>query len=1014
MLEVDPILDALWTDINTLQAEMGPPDLVCFTGDLVQQGDLEDDFDLAISRFILPLEEITGLGDDRIFIVAGNHDVSRSKVSVPMLERWNKLRDDGVDAIREYLGELKEPPASLATVLSLADMAHPRWVHPLTYTAQVPLNGIRLGIAGVTSPWASAAQREHGRLMLGDLQLEIAERDLRETDVKIALFHHPIEWLLDEDRQAVEVALAKYTIVLNGHLHQVGEKTILRQDRRTVYSSAGAIYAPRDPSLDGYTWLQLDWPDCVTLHLREYSRSRKQFVKAESWVSGGQVRRNLHSDSGAQMLLPRAEDVTRALDERDRMIPILRSIFPAAKVTLPGLFVAPELQTPEAYVERNLYTRGDYAKLDDVLKGNVNVVFVGSTESGKTTLLKYLAVRALEENRLPVFVDFEKIGPTTLSSVLDRSSTWFGGHLSRRTIDAALSNGAACILVDNLDGSNKAGMQVLQEMAKRWPQNRWFVTMREGIWQSFGLRSLPEMEIIFEAYYLRPITRGKIREFVERFFSLQLLPSWPNANSATAELVEYLGETGFARTPYNLIVLLTLLGSRHAANPINEAAFLRRYMELILERGVADEARIGSYVFDDKESFLAVVAESLLDQGGHMAESEFEILLSDWHQRFGYLVRKSRFDRLFLEKGVLVVEGSRVTFRDHRIWSYYLAVRATKSAQLLDRLMDPAHIREFGDVLALYAGLRHDAVFLVEHVERLLLQVLDECVRTLPVLRIGNLGPQLPFRREDLDGLLVQLHKRSAEEADQAVDAVEERLQTSPTGDGKDAPELPLELHNLLGLHLLYGRLLRNTPEMDVNQKVSSLKLYLTAGTVAWIILGTIIQKYLDDGVITAEWVPFEQRGRFVKLVGRIARVLVPLLVQRTMAGRVATPKLHSILQMLWDEGVPDDAEELSRFLLFGLLYDLGADSRIDVVRAFIRSAPNDLVELAMYKLLGVIASPDVDESEKTQLTPFIVEASKRSLDLSVREQDVLRNEIRRQVLMDRVRVALDRQNIES
>jgi predicted phosphodiesterase len=1013
MREIDPILDALWTDIDTLQAEMGRPDLVCFTGDLVQQGDLEADFDLAISRFILPLEEITGLGEDRIFIVAGNHDVSRSKVSVPMLERWNKLRDDGVDAIREYLGELKEPPAALATVLSLADMAHPRWVHPLTYTAVLPLKGIRLGIAGVTSPWASASQREHGRLMLGDLQLEMAERELRATDVKIALFHHPVEWLLDEDRQAVEVALATYSIVLNGHLHQVGEKTILRQDRQTVYSSAGAVYAPRNPSLDGYTWLQLDWPESVTLNLREYSRSRKQFVKAESWAAGGQVTRSLRSHSAALMLWPRAEDVTRALDERDRMIPTLRSIFPTANITLPELFVAPELQTPEAYVEGNLHTPRDYAKLDDVLKGNFNIAFVGDAESGKTTLLKYLAVRALEDQRLPVFVDFEKVARTKLSSVLDRSSSWFGGHVSRQAVEAALSNGTAWILVDNVDGSNKAGMQVLQEMAKRWPQNRWFVTMREGIWQSVGLRSLPEMEIIFEAYYLRPITRGKIREFVERFFTLQLLPSWPNASTATSQLVEHLGETGFARTPYNLIVLLTLLGSQPEANPINEAAFLRRYMELVLERGAADEARIGSYTFDDKESFLAVVAESLLDHHGLMAEDQFEVLLTEWHQHFGYLVRKSRFDRLFFEKGVLVVEGGRVSFRDHRIWSYYLAVRATKNSCLLDRLMDAAHIQEFGDVLTLYAGLRHDAAFLVEHVERLLLHALDECVRDLPAFTIGNLAPQLPFRREDLDGLVVQLRQRPTEDADEAADEIEARLQASRDGDGKDAPELPSELHNLLGLHLLYGRLLRNTPEMDVDRKIAGLKLYVTAGTVAWIILGTTVQKYLDDGVITAEWLPVEQRGRFVELVGRIARILVPLVVQRVMAGRVATPKLHSILQMLWDERVPDDAGELSRFMLFGLLYDLGTDSRIDVVRAFIHSAPDDLVELAMYKLLGVVASPDVDEQEKTRVTPLIVEASKRSQVLSVQQQDVLRNELRRQVLMDRVR-ALDSHNTES
>jgi 3',5'-cyclic AMP phosphodiesterase CpdA len=56
------VFEALRNRLTQLVKERGSPDLLIFSGDLVQAGHEKSQFDLAADRFVEPLLEIAGIG----------------------------------------------------------------------------------------------------------------------------------------------------------------------------------------------------------------------------------------------------------------------------------------------------------------------------------------------------------------------------------------------------------------------------------------------------------------------------------------------------------------------------------------------------------------------------------------------------------------------------------------------------------------------------------------------------------------------------------------------------------------------------------------------------------------------------------------------------------------------------------------------------------------------------------------------------------------------------------------
>lgn len=131
---------------------------------------------------------------------------------------------------------------------------------------------------------------DRGKLLIGERQIDNALNDLSDVDLKIAMFHHPLDWLKDFDKESIQSMLIEnFDMVFHGHLHAHDPNQIVNTVHTTIFYRCGAIFEGRE--FNGYALTTYD-TDTGEVHmlLRQYYDKRREFDKALNFVENGEVR----------------------------------------------------------------------------------------------------------------------------------------------------------------------------------------------------------------------------------------------------------------------------------------------------------------------------------------------------------------------------------------------------------------------------------------------------------------------------------------------------------------------------------------------------------------------------------------------------------------------------------------------------------------------------------------------------------------------------------------------------
>jgi formylglycine-generating enzyme required for sulfatase activity len=296
--DADPVRRALARFIGEEVRAGLVPDLVVITGDLAFMGTAAE-YALArdwLDRVLWPLLHDaagTALPRDRLLLVPGNHDTDRARIGRTTRHVQDGLLAEGSqDAVAEILGDADEREGLLRRhrdwLTFHADwlgtpQALPWWQRTLT------LKGQQVHLAGLDSAWMSSGDQDRGRLLLGRYQINqtVLHPDAEDADWRLALLHHPwdylADWDLHESRQAVHL---HRDLLLRGHLHTAEAALVRPPDpaRACLEVAAGCVYdGSRHPN--AFQWIEL-WP-----RTREDPRRVRLLFRA--WVKGAwQIDRN--------------------------------------------------------------------------------------------------------------------------------------------------------------------------------------------------------------------------------------------------------------------------------------------------------------------------------------------------------------------------------------------------------------------------------------------------------------------------------------------------------------------------------------------------------------------------------------------------------------------------------------------------------------------------------------------------------------------------------------------------
>lgn len=228
---------ALLDDLRRTTAELGPWDVVLFTGDLVYSGKKKEferlDRELAEVWAIFAAEH-PGAPPPFLLAVPGNHDLARPGKADAVAKQL--VADD--DDVRNALWTGERDP--LATVkkwfreyAAWWDRCRPKTdlapgLLPGEFVWTLTKDGVRFGFVGMSTAFAHAGDVREGQLWLDARQVAGACGGnllawARAQHFAFLLTHHPPSWLTRDAKRSYEAEIAPpgtFTAHLCGHLHE--------------------------------------------------------------------------------------------------------------------------------------------------------------------------------------------------------------------------------------------------------------------------------------------------------------------------------------------------------------------------------------------------------------------------------------------------------------------------------------------------------------------------------------------------------------------------------------------------------------------------------------------------------------------------------------------------------------------------------------------------------------------------------------------------------------------------
>lgn len=971
---IDILVEKLLKDIDKVMAENNIKiHLICFAGDLIGRGDNafegEKQIDIAEEHFIHPLINHLGLTEHEFILVPGNHEVDRRKIAeiteegLAAISTKEKIDKTIYNMCDEYKGRLE----------NFYKYMYERYIPDavqwnLGYSVERNINGINIGIVGIDSAWRSTGSggSERGKMFVGEQQVGVLHNNIKDTDLKICLMHHPLDWLSGIEMVNVERKLNYFDLVLRGHVHDLEDKQICTQSFKTIYNTSGKLY-PIDEYYSGYSILDIDMDiNTCCIYSREYLKfPRDNFDKALRINENGKVEYQLtaydESKAAEHDLKLQLKKYYEEVTEKYAMLKSVDSLSPGK---VGDFFVEPTIFEKSEYERSELKNKEEKKEipisLTDLIKGSDNVLIIAKKECGKTTILQRFGLLHTDSGseKIPIYIDMltldrgkNRILIACQNFITDNLS--LNMSINKQQIQNMLMTGKAIILFDNVNISNPNHILWIQDFIKNFSNNRFIFVAEENFYQTYTLKDLPDFRIEYKTVYLEYFGKNQVREMVTKWGNGK---SGFDANNMTQRIVTYCNNINFAMTPFNIAVFMTIWDVDKTFIPINEGRVMRTYLETVLDKFSREDVQRNSYNYDVKQNFLGYLAYKMCKKDKYyFSLEEFNVLLAEYHEKKGFKIAKTEFDKIFFEKNILCKNGNHVYFSNTSIMEYCLATYAVSEPELYELMTAKENRSNFAHELTFYSGIVSDCSKLLSSLDKEVADTILENMNVLDEIEQLHIDIEFDIDKENFKEAIVG-NRRSMEEIDYIETIGNDIRETSPMEISKiNSAE---ESESFLNLLLIYGNVIKNAETVDKKLKKTCLKNYILGMNFQFGLIIRELSVYLTSK--DKESLPDEVKEKHPNLTNEefedikskvldLIKIIFPIALQACMARNVGTPKLEVTISELIED---NKNRRFTKFMLVFLLCDIGnGDMRSFLMKYIDSEDSKDIQKLILMKL---------------------------------------------------------------
>jgi UDP-2,3-diacylglucosamine pyrophosphatase LpxH len=956
------VLTALLVDLELL-VKTAAIDAVIFTGDAAAKGRTNQEaIEQILARFVSQVRGVVG-SNTPFLICPGNHDVDlKARLSVfdPIFQAINspaKASNLALEAASSAAAPLWGHLAGFRKLAKAID-ADAFSISPLFYTKQLIAQGTRVGFACLNSAWMTSGGgvEDYGRLYVGEAALQAAHAEIKDADVKIALLHHPLEWLAPEEQAVIQRQLTlNFDGLLCGHKHDNNADTLQSNVGHLFTSNTGCVYQSRE-YFNGYSIIEYHPAREWKVSAREFYFQRNVFDVATRFAPAGEcVYPIIGKAEGYRISI--ATDVFRAINERANALLLSSTASELAPKSLGALFVEPPLSEVS---EKELLTRSrdgtlateSYVSLHALAKLDKCLLFVGKRETGKSMLLHHIAVNQFQnfcsDARLGVVVDLQVARKLTQAGLLEQAVEFCGGEIPRRDLIKLLEHGQLLVCIDNVDIHDQGCVDLVAEFTKAYPRVRFVLAAAEETLDVLSGKGVPDLGIPVARIFVHSFRTHQTKELVRRWFGSRHLA----VDEHCQTVHKLLGRLRVPHTPFLVSVLSWVLEQKPGSVVINRASAIEVLVEGLLEKFKESKARKD---FDStiQQHFLTELAVEL-----NRADAEwqsklvFEEFVLAYFKRKGLTVSTEGFAAELVRKGLLYDAGDRVGFKFDCFRAFFLAKRFADADELWHTALDPQNVRRYVMELDLFTGLHRDRADVLRLAKVRCVEAYEALEVSIDIEEIDKLGATgLADTRNLFDVLqksLIAVNGTTNSERLELPDVVS--ADHEEARKRRHLPDLG-EVGRFIESLRAFSMILRNSELVDdIDLKRTSFDVALThwSNTAVAVILATIAQSHeLKLRYENGREIDLSQIGGEVEA---LVRTIIPQMVVGAMCESLATPKLQ-----LFVREKTMDPKTLVRGLAVFLAMEANDEQAPELLRAFVTAYRTNIfvLQLVFFRIIG-------------------------------------------------------------
>lgn len=711
------------------------PDFIFCTGDIAfgESGALllSDQYEQAKKFFDKLLDacgqdESNPLPKDRLFVVPGNHDINRKNVNndaQETLTRWAEKSSDYVDKINErFAAQTQEFKDAMKRLNEYDQFVKSYLPHQIDNNGRhcfsniVDINGVKVGIAGFNTAWSCAGPEDDRTLWLAaECQFNATNRDLKNTDLRIGLIHHPLDWLNQTERElATRRISTDFHFWLHGHSH----KAWVVPTQTNVIIAAGAVGAKNSEEF-GINLTKINFSEFngkVYLHQRKAGGASWTIAPVEvhapdgqwpleslpSSLKTGNLSLKLRDDSEQNKELAITSQASTNIDFIDRILTkrldeALESFSSQPRVWVnPIVAKGPEVSKNAESVEK--------IPLPDLISGQKSLAITAPPQFGLTCLSLYLAREAWRSNNpsLWLYLDTKSLGPSqsSIEKAIKTELKLFGCEIKD----------VKCVILDSWVSHEKDAHTILQGVCKFFKDIRVIVmqTVDNNPFMDKAVEMALDRE--FEKLYLWALPRNQVRKVVAGYINSKYIG---DEDTVTAKVIKDLDVLNLHRTPYNCLTLLKVSEIDFDESPVNRCEMIKQVLFLLFNIDDIPTYKIRPDL-KDSEYVLGYFCEKMIQESKYYFTRDYFLseLQACCNERIFDLEVQVVFDVLSINH-IIIRRGDLFCFR-FTYWIYYFAAqRMHHNPDFAEYMLKDQRYANYPEIIEFYTGIdrrREDAL----------------------------------------------------------------------------------------------------------------------------------------------------------------------------------------------------------------------------------------------------------------------------------------------------------------